>query len=163
MLEAEKFINEIFENCVSAFLENGTFDAEAVLLKTYSKIESDKAGYWQKKKMTNVMNILERMKLISSEIEPEFTKNVRLLKEARYGAITQWGKVFVKLPKILKYVLIYLYRRKSSAVSILGVFSFIHLSRNAYSGALLLSGWLEYISAAILLYILYLFFKGLID
>lgn len=163
MLEAEKFINEIFENCISAFSESGNFDAEAVLTKTYSKIESDKAGYWQKKNMTDAMNILERMKLISSEVEPEFTKNIRFLKEVRYGEITRWGKIFSKLPKVVRCIFIYLYRRKSGAVSILGVLSFVHLSRNAYSSALLLSGWLEYISAAILLYILYLFFKGLID
>lgn len=163
MLEAEKFINEVFDNCVSIASEGQDFNAEAVIAKTFQEIEDGETGYWQQKNVTDAMNIIERMKLITGRVQPEYTKNVRLLLEVRYGQVTAWGYFFKNLPGIFKWILIYLYRHKKSAFSILAVLSFVHLSRNAYSGAVILSGWLEYIAAMFLLYLLFLFFRRLME
>ena len=163
MLEAEKFINEVFESCVSIAAEGQDFNAMTVIAKIFQEIEDGETGYWQKKNVTDAMNIIERMKLISGRVQPEYTKNVKLLLEVRYGKVTAWGHFFKKLPSLLKWILLYLYRRKKSVLSILGVLSFVHLSRNAYSGAMILSGWLEYIAAMFLLYLLFLFFRRLME
>ncbi len=161
--QAENFINDIFENCVFTVTEGQEFNAETVIKRVFPKIEEGDAGYWQKKNVTDAMNVLERMKLICGEIKPEYTKNVRLLKEVRYGQITALGNFFKKLPKPLKCFFISAYLHRKGALSVLGVLAFITLCRNAAIGITILSGWVEYIAALVLLYLLYLAFKRLID
>jgi hypothetical protein len=163
ILQVERFINEVFDNCVQVIAENHELTSERVIGKTFTAIESGNNGYWQKKNVTESLNILERMKLVSGRVEPEFTPHLRFLLEVRHGQLTTWGRIFAKLPNFARVSLIYLYRRIKSVLSILGVLSFVHLSKNAYEGAQIVSGWLGYAAGFVLCYLLYLGIRKLIN
>ncbi len=162
--EAERFINQVFEACHAISLENGKFDAEGVINKLALPPAPDKQGdYWQKKNVTNSLNILEKAKLISGAVHPEYTDNLRLLKEVRYGEITTFGKMTKRIPSIFRCSIIFLYLQKQRILAILGTLSFVKLAHNAYIGAGLLSGWIEQIAALIIIYIMYLLIRKIID
>jgi len=161
MFESIRFINQVYEACYSLYSDNDSFKAEEVIKKLQLPPASDEEGnYWQKKNTTNSLNILERSGLISGAIKPEYTKNLGLLKEVRHGSITSLGK---KLPKFFRMVWIYIYIKKQKILAVLGVLSFVRLASNAYIGASLVSNWIEYLAALIILYILYLLLLRVFD
>lgn len=154
MFESIRFINQVYEACYTIYSEHSSFNAEAVIEKLQLPPAPDQeANYWQKKNTTNSLNILERAGLISGAIKPEYTENLGFLKEVRYGSITSLGKV---LPKFFRMIWIYTYIKKQKILAVLGVLSFVRLANNAYIGASLVSNWIEYLAALIILYILYL-------
>ena len=162
-LEEEKFIDTVFKHCCEIIAEHTEFNIESIIAKTYPTIEDGEAGYWQKKNVTEAMNILSRMKLISSRIQPEYTPNVRLLKEVRYGQISKLGKCFVRLPALLRALLILSYRQQKRLLSWLGVFSFLKFCHKAFVDIPIFTSWLDYFAAAILTWLLYTGFRRLID
>lgn len=164
MFESEKVINQVFEACYQAYKASDKFNVEKVITElALPKPENDQDTYWQNKNVTNALNILEKSKLISGTIEPEYTNNLRLLKEVRYGKVTQFGKLTILTPKFFRYLIICIFLQKNKLISLLGVLSFAKLAHSAYLGLGILSGWLEYIAAAIILYVLYLLISKAIN
>ena len=162
--EAERFINRVFESCYAVWSDKGQFNAEAVIVHlNLPPVPDGQDGYWQKKNVTNSLNVLERAKLISGTIQPEYTTNLRLLKEVRYGEITSFGKITKRLPTLFRGIVIFLYLRKQKLTALLGTLAFVKLAHNAYIGTELLSGWLAHIAALIILYIVYLLIRKIID
>lgn len=162
--QAERFINEVFQACLAIEKENGKFVAEQVITKLdLPPPADDKEAYWQKKTTTDALNILERAKLISGSIEPEFTPGLCLFKEVRYGHLSSIGNFLKKLPPVGVCTWVFIYRSKQRIIGVLGVLSFVKLANNAYIGAELISGWLELIAAIIILCIFYMLIRKIID
>lgn len=162
--ETERFINRVFEACYAVWTEKQKFDAGDVIDKlALPKAPDNDGDYWQKKNVTNSLNVLERARFISGQVQPEYTKNFRLLVEKRHGQITTLGKILKHLPPIIRCFIIFLYLQKQRILAILGTLSFVKLAHNAYIGAGLLTGWIEQIAALVVLYIIYLLIRKIID
>jgi|GEM_PF-2612120 len=165
MFDSEKFISKVFKICLSVSKNDREFNSEQIIQEFDFPKENigSQADYWRKKNVTVSLTVLEKTRLISGAIKPEFTPNFPLTKEVRYGKITWLGGLFEMLPEIFTCTLIFFYLQKQRIISILGVFAFVRLATNAYKGAEIISGWLEQVAAIILLYILYLLIKKIID
>lgn len=161
--EREKFTVTVFKICHTQTLENTEFGADTIIKKIYSEIGNEETGYWQKKSVTHSMSDLERMKLISGQIRPEFTPNHGFLIEAKYGRTTKLGDVFQKLPQFFQISCIYIFLRRKSFLAILGVLSFVRLAHNASSGLEIIAGWSSYLAAFVLMYLMFIILKRLIN
>jgi hypothetical protein len=102
------------------------------------------------------LSILENARIIAGHISPEYTSNLRLLKEVRYGTLTKWGKALASMPRIIRLAALCIYLQKQRILELLGTLAFLRLAYNAYSGAILLAGWFEYGAALLLAYLTYL-------
>lgn len=156
MLEAEKIIIEVLSSCHNVYERNDTFNAKQII-ENMNLIEtnSDKEKYWQEKNITNSLNHLEKIGFIEGNDEPEYTSSSRILKEVRYGRVTKKGKIFNKLPNSIKITTLSLIMNKNKFLSLLGILSLIKLVHNANLGLSLLAGWLEWLSVAIVLFIIF--------
>ncbi|MCI5048928.1 MAG: hypothetical protein MRY32_01145 [Rickettsiales bacterium] len=158
MLEVPQVINHIFEECVTTHSIEGTFDTDAILKNLDTpEAANDNERYIQKLNVANALNFLEKNKLISHTMKIEFTENLRLPLEKPQGRITKFGQFVRLMPKPARIALIAILNIKRHILAWLGVLSFLKLSYNAYTGAIIASSWVEYIAAAIVAYILYLF------
>ena len=164
MFDSEKVITEVFSACEKVFNKHSKFNATQVIESlNLPEALTDKDKYRQKKSVTNAPNILEKSGFISGVIEPEYTSNLRLLKEVRYGEISTKGRIFAKLPVCVQIFILFLVLQKNKIISLLGVLSFAKLTHNAYLGLGILTDWLGYVAAAIVLYILYLLIIRTLD
>lgn len=163
MFQEEKFISDIFDVCIKATNDQGKFNAQQIIESAFPEKRDGADGYWMQKNTTYALGVLESAKLISGFIQPEYTKNMRLTKEVRYGKITSLGKLFNNLPLFLKRSYLFIYRTRKGLISFLAVLAFIKLSFNAMQGAALLAGWIEYIAAMLLIYIAYVLIRKIID
>jgi hypothetical protein len=160
---AEKFIDDVFQSCCGIASTGAEFNVESVKERIYQVIEEDEGGFWQTKNVTDALGILENMRLISGRIQPEFTNNIRLLKQVRYGNITAIGRYFGALPRVVRCGVVYVYRKKRIILSALGSLSFVYLCSRAYLGAAFLASWSEYLALAVVAVLAFLGFKRLIE
>lgn len=155
MLETEKYLDAVFVECVRL----KEFKAHALFEKFVDSNLSGEDTYHEKKNVTNALGFLESKHFFAGETKPEFTPNLRLLTEVRYGSLATLGKVMAHVPRSLRIGLFFVLLRWKACLSILGSLAFFKLAHNAYLGAVLLAGWLEYVSAAILFWIVYLLIR----
>jgi hypothetical protein len=163
MFQEAKFISDIFDVCIKATNDQGKFNAQQIIDAAFPQKPDGAEGYWMQKNSTDALGVLESAKLISGSIQPEYTKNLRLTKEVRYGQITTFGKLFNNFPLFLKRYYLFMYLTRKGLISFLAVLAFIKLSFNAMQGAALLAGWIEYIAALLLIYIAYVLIRKIID
>jgi len=163
ILEKERHVDHVFETCCDLCRTAGSFTAEGVIAAIVQSPENGEAGYWQQKNITTALSALERARLIAGKIQPEYTTNLRLLKEVKHGKVTWLGRLFCKLPFWVRVVIFKLFLVRESLTALVGVFALVSLLRNAYLGASLLGGWLDYVAATIVLFVLYHFLKGRLE
>lgn len=163
LFETEKFIDTVFDACCISGAEGKEFSGDLIRSQIAPAPSSGEENYYQSKNMNGALNVIEGMRLIAGENKPEFTKNIRLLKEVRHARITAWGKIFKALPAICRWLMFFVYIRKKSALSIMGVLAFLKLSQNAIAGTAILAGWIEYFAVALILYLVFLAIRRLIN
>lgn len=163
IFETEKFVDTVFDACCISGAEGKEFAGDLIRSQIAKPPSSGEENYYQSKNINGALNVIEGMRLIAGENKPEFTKNIRLLKEVRHARITTWGKVFKRLPAFCRWILFFTYMRKKSGLSILGALAFLKLSQNAIAGTAILAGWIEYLAVAVILYLVFLAIRRLID
>jgi hypothetical protein len=159
VLRRAQFIDKVFIACIELAKADGTFTAKAVVARVAPPGLEGDDSYYADQNVSASIRILEHMRLMSGQTRPEYTPSLRLLMEVRHGHSTRLGATVSRLPAYLRYLLLVVYIQRKRVTSILGVLAFVRLLSNAYQGAALLGGWIEYVAALMLLYILYLVIK----
>jgi hypothetical protein len=83
MFDTEKYIDAVFTECATV----GEFQAETLFQKFVESNLPGEDAYYQKKNVTNALGFLESKRLFVGKTRPEFTPNLRLLKEVRCGNV----------------------------------------------------------------------------
>jgi hypothetical protein len=160
MFKQEKFIDQVFQQCC-AQNQQGEFNAQKIIEGVIP--EEEVKEYWAQKNTTNALNVLEKMRLISGRIEPEYTERHRFLKEVRYGRITKFGNFLKHLPKVARLAWFRLYIVRNDFIAILVILSFITLTVRAFQAIGLIWGAVEYGCVVLLIFILAFLISRLFD
>lgn len=152
MFEIQAFIDKVF--LVVVRLKE--FNAQDIFKNILPSGIEGEEKYYHEKQVKDALLFLEQIRFIKSQVRPEYTTNLRLTKEVRYGKVSNFGGWMAKSPYRMRYFYYWIYIKKNTFVSILAAFALLKLCYNAYLGILLTAGYIEYVYITIVLYVLVL-------
>lgn len=156
MLQEEKFLDLVFTHC----LRLGSFVAKDIFQELLPSELTGEEKYYEERNITAALHWLQTMRLVTSEMKPEYTTYSRLLKEIRQGKVTKVARIVSRIPRIVRLRLFWVaIRWKSTFLPLLGGLAFLRLLYSAYAGAQILTGWIEYLCAVFVLYIIILLIR----
>jgi hypothetical protein len=118
--------------------------------------------YYANRYTSNILSLLETMKLLAGDTRPEYTKSTRLLMEVRYAKVTWMGRVAGHFPSFVRQFAFMVFLQRNRVTALLGVISLGKFLLNAYHGVKVFAGWSEYAAALVIGYILYTAFMRLV-
>jgi hypothetical protein len=155
--ENVRFVNEVFSACCAVQAAKKAFTAEMIIAELNVPAASDRdARYWQDKNITAAMSILEATKFIRGSLKPKYTANLGLLIEVKHGTVTPLGNAAKRLPKFLRLLIFWTCLQRKKILAVLGSLALLRLIHNAYVGATLLPGFIEYMAVGIVAWISYI-------
>jgi len=156
LLKQAGFIDTVFMTCVAFAVGDEAITADRIRDRLFPAGLEGEDLFYSNQDVGNGLQIMQAMKLLTSELRPEFTRNLRLSVPRRYGKLTWLGKAAGYLPDFASRIAFMAFLQRARVTACLGAIAFAKMLVNAYQGVKIFAGWAEYAAAAMICYVLYL-------